>query len=349
MRRLVAGLFVLLAVTAAEGAPTRLADMTSADAVINWLYGYRQHPQPSEVPVAMQTLSRLGAFNTPERAGVYVGFLAGVIADNPDRAEDILARITPIPEADQWIIIRAIAYSGVPDWQELLRHFTLRIPRYKVLGDRYIGGKMATLTQFSVPPAPTSFERLKKSLHLDGVFSAAPRKTTILPPSSEVLDTLWGYYFATGSYGPIRNIVDMLPLSDDHNDAERLTIGSMAKYTLATNAVRDAGLLALLKSTRKARGEPKDAVKRLDAIIDAAETVDTARIRAEALAAIEEVKSKGSAFKRTASWWSYIGQSVIAGGCLAAATLGQVEFGLPCVVGGATASAGMNFITNSPE
>jgi hypothetical protein len=348
MRKLVAVLFAVLAGTAAEAAPARVADMTSADAVVNWLYGYRQHPQPGEVPAAMQTLSRLGAFNTPERAGVYVGFLAGVVADNADRAEDILARITPIREADQWIIIRAIAYSGIPDWQELLRHFTLRIPRYKVLGDRYIGGKMATLTQFSVPPAPTSFERLKRSLHLNGIFGSAPRKM-ILPPNPDVLDTLWGYYFATGSYGPILNIVDMLPLSDDHNDAERLTIGSMAKYTLATNAVRDAGLLAILKSTRKARGEPKDAVKRLDSIIDAAETVDTARIRAEALAAIEEVKSKGSAFKRTASWWSYVGQSVIAGGCLAAATLGQVEFGLPCVLGGATASAGMNFINNSPD
>jgi len=35
------------------------------------------------------------------------------------------------------------------------------------------------------------------------------------------------------------------------------------------------------------------------------------------------------------SWWSFIGQSAIAGGCIAAAVMGQVEFGIPCVVGGA--------------
>ena len=33
----------------------------------------------------MRALSRLGAFRHPERAGVYVGFLAGVLAANPDR------------------------------------------------------------------------------------------------------------------------------------------------------------------------------------------------------------------------------------------------------------------------
>ncbi len=180
------------------------------------------------------------------------------------------------------------------------------------------------------------------------MFGAKPHAPT-LGPSPDVLDVLWGYYFATGSYGPVLDIVDMLPLADDHNDAERLTIGSMAKYSLATNALRDTELLAMLKMTRKARREPKETVAVLDDVIDAAETVDTARIRKDALAAIEEVKAKGPAYKRAASWWSFIGQSAIAGGCIAAAALGQVEFGLPCVVGGATASAGMNLIANSPD
>jgi hypothetical protein len=251
-------------------------------------------------------------------------------------------------ERDRWVVMRAIAYSGLPDWQVLLRRFACRMPRYDVLSDRYINGKMATLADFEIPPEPTAWQRVSKRLNLDKVFGGPPPRLT-LEPNPEVLDVLWGYYFATGSYGPIMHIVDMLPLSADHDDAEQLTVGSMAKYSLATNAMRDSDLLAMLKSSRKARGQPKETIAQLDDVIDAAETIDTARIRKQALAAIEEVRSKGPAYKRTVSWWSFIGQSAIAGGCIAAAALGQVEFGIPCVVGGAASSAALNFWANSPQ
>jgi hypothetical protein len=122
----------------------------------------------------------------------------------------------------------------------------------------------------------------------------------------------------------------------------------MAKYSLATNAMHDRDLLAMLKSSRKARGQPKAVVAQLDDAIDAAETVDTARIRKQAMAAIEEVRSKGPAYKRTVSWWAFIGQSAIAGGCIVAATTGHIELGIPCVVGGAVSSAALNFWNNSP-
>jgi hypothetical protein len=76
--------------------------------------------------------------------------------------------------------------------------------------------------------------------------------------------------------------------------------------------------------------------------------VDTPRIRKEVQTTMEELRSKGPAFKRDVSWWGYIGQSVIAGGCIAAATAGVVVLGIPCVVGGAAASAATNFWNNSP-
>jgi hypothetical protein len=48
------------------------------------------------------------------------------------------------------------------------------------------------------------------------------------------------------------------------------------------------------------------------------------------------------------SWWGYLGQSAIAGSCIAAALAGQIEFGIPSVVGRATASAALNFWNNQP-
>ena len=348
MRWLIAGLTALLASAPVEAAPLRAADLTSTAAVLNWISSYRNHPAPKDVPVAMQALSRLGGLEHPENSGVYVGFLAGVLAANAEKTEWLVSQCLRMRAQDRWFVVRAIAYSGLPEWRPMLRQVGARAPRYDVLSEKYLDGKMATLAQFEVTPSPGGFERMRRRLHLDAVFGAPPRKL-VLEPSPEVLDILWGYYFATGSYGPVMQLVAMLPLSQDHDDADRLTVGSMAKYTLASNAMRDAALLGMLKSSRKARGQPKKVVAILDEVVDAAETVDTARIRKQALAAIEEVRAKGPAYKRNVSWWGYIGQSAIAGGCIAAAVTGQVELGIPCVVGGATASAALNFWSNSPD
>jgi hypothetical protein len=139
-----------------------------------------------------------------------------------------------------------------------------------------------------------------------------------------------------------------LPWSRDHDDLERLTIGNMAKYTLARNATHDDVLLAMLKASIKARNQPAKTVAVLKEVVEAAETVDTARIHKEALAAIEELKQKGPAYKRNVSWWGFLGQTAIAGGCMAAAATGQIELGIPCVVGGAASSAALNFWNNQP-
>ena len=61
----------------------------------------------------MKALSWLGGFKDPETSGAYVGFMAGVIAANPDRAEELIAKMFPLPDADQWAIVRAIAYPAI--------------------------------------------------------------------------------------------------------------------------------------------------------------------------------------------------------------------------------------------
>ena len=347
MRRLIIAL-ALFALAPAQAAPLRPADLTSTADVLNWINDYRHHPAPKDVPAVMRALSRLGGLDRPEASGAYVGFLAGVLASNPDKTEWLVSQCLRMRAQDRWIVVRAVAYSGLPQWKPMLRSVEPRAERYDVLSEKYLAGKMATLAEFEVAPSPTGFERVRQRLHLDAVFGA-PERRLILEPSPDVLDILWGYYFATGGYGPVMHLIAMLPLSQDRDDAERLTAGSMAKFTLASNAMRNPDLLAMLKSSRKARGQPKQMVALLDEVIEAAETVDSARIRKQALAAIEELRAKGPAYKRNVSWWAYLGQSAIAGGCIAAAATGQVELGIPCVVGGATASAALNFWNNSPD
>ena len=90
-----------------------------------------------------------------------------------------------------------------------------------------------------------------------------------------------------------------------------------------------------------AKHYPKEMKGRLDEVIEAAETVDLARLRKEATAAIDELKRKGPGYRRDISFWGQVGQGALALGCIGAAAVGQVEFGIPCVVGGALSSAGL--------
>src|SRR5262249_30752027 len=119
------------------------------------------------------------------------------------------------------------------------------------------------------------------------------------------------------------------------------TLGGMAKYTLAANAARDAKLLAMLKSVTQYY--PKDTKAALEEVTLAAETMDLARLRKDALASIDELKRKGPGYKRDVSLWGQIGEGALALGCIGAAAAGQVEFGIPCVVGGAMSSAGLRY------
>jgi hypothetical protein len=179
-----------------------------------------------------------------------------------------------------------------------------------------------------------------------GFFSGRSAKTAkaasiSFDSSPELLDTLWGYYFATGSYGPVARIIDLLPWSNDRDSLDKLTVGNMAKYTLASNAARDKELLAMLKHTGNNR--PREVAAVLKEVVEAAETMETTRLRKQALASIEELKRKGPGYKRDVSTWGQVGQGALALGCIAAAAAGQIQFGIPCVVGGAASSAALGF------
>jgi hypothetical protein len=147
-------------------------------------------------------------------------------------------------------------------------------------------------------------------------------------------------YFATGNYRPVSRIISMLPWSKDNDNVEKLTVGGMAKYTLVSNATRSRDLLAMLK--RASQHQPRSVAPILGEVIEAAETMEGARVRKDALAAIEELKAKGPGYKREVSLWGKVGEGALAVGCIAAAAAGQVELGIPCVIGGATSSAALS-------
>jgi hypothetical protein len=246
-----------------------------------------------------------------ETAGIYVGFMAGVIEANPKTAEKLITKMFHMPPEDQVAIVRGIAHSGHPEWRELLAKFSERMPARGVLIDRFVTGKLPRLD----------------TMPLD--VGAAP------------LDMLWGKYFATGSYDPVLRMVSILEWAKDANNLDRLTVGNMAKLTLATNASRDPTLLKMLKSSM--RFETKETRAVLSEVIEAAETFELAKVRRDAMASIEQLKVKGPASARNTLWWGQAGQTALALGCVVAGALGHVEVGIPCIVGGAASSAALKW------
>jgi len=302
-----------IAAAAGKGAAKKKPEFATTDDILRFINGYRAKPDPAKMPVAMRAASELGVFHDMDSSGIYVGFMAGVLQLNGDRAEELVGKLFPMSPEDQVAIVRAIAYSDLPDWKGLMLKFTERMPARKALIDRFVYGTQPDLKQMALDTG------------------AAP------------LDTLWGIYFATGAYDPILRMVSILTWAKEQNNVERLTIGNMAKLSLATNASRDKELLDMLKASMN--HETKETRAVLQEVIDAAETFEFGRVRKDAMTAIDQLKQKGPASSRNYQWWGQAGQTALAVGCIVAGALGHVEVGIPCVVGGAVSGAAIKATT----
>jgi hypothetical protein len=237
--------------------------------------------------------------------------------------------------------VRAIAYSGLPNWREILATFVDRMVTRRAMVDQYLDGKLPTLNQIDYQTVkPGMFDKLKVSLHIE----KEKKKPVALEPTPELIDVLWGEYLATGGYAPIEKVIKLLPLSNDKDNVDNLTAGSAAKFTLASNAVRDTDLLQMLKWADKS--QPADVKVVLDDVIQTADTVDTVHMRKESLEAIAELKEKGPNSKRELSGWGQVGQGALSMGCVVAAATGQIELGIPCVIGGAAYTGALQYMTH---
>ena len=123
---LVTALFLL--VQPAHAAVTPEIDARASLSVVQqWIYNYRTKPDYAHVPAAVRVLFHSQTFKEPDSAGIYLGFIAGAIGSTPAKAEQLVTSFFPVPPEDEWVIVRAIAYSGLPDWRNLLRGIAPRM------------------------------------------------------------------------------------------------------------------------------------------------------------------------------------------------------------------------------
>ena len=340
---LAAALLVLIQ-PARAAVDSQIDPRTSLGVVQQWIYNYRAKPDYAHVPAAVRVMFHSQTFREPENAGIYLGFIAGAIASNPAKAEQLVNSFFPVPSEDEWVIVRAIAYSCLPEWRTLLRKVAPKMPGRKVMIDDYLNGTLPILTEIRLEEErPGMMDKLRGTFTRNP-FAKEDKKidsSITYAGNQDLLDTLWGYYFATGSHVPIMRIMQMLPWSKSRDTVDKLTVGSMARYTLASYAVRDADLREFLRSELPRQPEPIKVP--LAEVIQAADTVQLGAVRKDALAAVDELKTKGSDSRRNLDLWGQVGVGAIALGCVSAAALGAVAVGIPCVIGGSASQGLLSF------
>ena len=295
---------------------------SSPDRLMDWMSNYRNHKSPSRVPAAVHAMKDYGLFADEEKAWFCTGFIAGVLGSNPKDGPNLIPGMFPMPDKEQAVIIRAIAYSGRPDWRELLEKTSPRTPLRRPLIDDFLAGKRPTLMELPLDTGGSP-----------GIYA------------------LWGYYVATGQYEPVVRIMQALRWSKRKGDSgfsfrkvftgwgsdpsaiDKITTGGTAKWTLASYAERDRALLALYRA-EYAR-QPQDIAVPLKDVIDAAEIFESEKVRKDQFGAIEDAQRAQMTNESGMTKGATAGSIAIATGCVAASALGQAYIALPCVLGGA--------------
>ena len=307
---------------AVQAAPEPQGAFSSPERLMDWISTYRKHPNPSRVPAAVHAMQDFGLFTDEEKAWFCTGFIAGVLGDNQKNGASLIAKMFPMPDKEQAVIIRAIVYSNRPDWRELLEKFSPRMPLRRPLIDDFLQGKRPTLMDLKLTDGGAP-----------GIYA------------------LWGYYVATGQYEPVVRIMQALQWSRNKDDGgfswkkmfsgwggdpsavEKITTGGTAKWTLASYAERDRALLDLYRA--EYNRQPETIAKPLKDVIEAAQAFESERIRKDQFGAIEDAQKKQLTNEAGMSKGATAGSIAIATGCVAATALAQPEIAIPCVIGGA--------------
>jgi hypothetical protein len=290
--------------------------------LMDWISNYRKHKTPSRVPAAVHAMQDFGLFGDEEKAWFCTGFIAGVLGSNPKDGPRLIPGMFPLPDKEQAVIIRAIAYSGRPDWRELLEKNSPRMPLRRPLIDDFLAGKRPVLMELPLDHGGSP-----------GIYA------------------LWGYYVATGQHEPVVRIMNALRWSKNKDDSgfsfrkifsgwgrdpsavEKITTGGTAKWTLASYAERDRELLTLYRAEYDR--QPQEIAKPLKDVIEAAEIFESEKIRKDQFGAIEDAQKAQMTQEAGMTKGATAGSIAIATGCVAASALGQAYIALPCVLGGA--------------
>ena len=105
-------------------APALLDAHASLEVVQKWIYNYRLKPDPVHVPAAVRILIHFDAFED-KSSGIYLGFMAGALGADAAGPKTWLPGSCQCRAEDQWVLVRAIAFSGCPSGRRCWRNLPI--------------------------------------------------------------------------------------------------------------------------------------------------------------------------------------------------------------------------------
>lgn len=175
----------------------------------------------------MLALSKQGALKDSNTAAPFFGFLAGVLSKNPKMVPATLPRLAALPPNEQPVVILGLWYSGHPDTKGLLAGLAKDMPEQRSM--------------------------------IEDLSRSTPAKLIELPLEGDpgVMAALWGNFMATGDEAPVLRIIEALPFTMiAQGDRQRLAMGRVAEWSLASNAAQHPRVMEIVRRQARARTGP---------------------------------------------------------------------------------------------
>jgi hypothetical protein len=211
LRSLATRIAVVVAVTLAAPtfghAQTHLRGTTLTPDVITGVFqNYYRAPMPERVHEVVQAAIVQGLAETRPKRLALIAFMAGLIADNTAHVERLASVFGKLPGEQPERLVRAILYSGRPDWADQITRLKNLWPQHVAMIDR--------LAERGARPV--------YALKRDG--------------QPEVLDMNWAYFGTTGSRAAVHAVIEMLG-DLRASDPAKVAMAHAARHTLATQAM----------------------------------------------------------------------------------------------------------------
>ncbi len=214
---------------------------------------YHRAPQPQRVPGIVATMSRAGFLSARGgEVGPAAGFLRTVFAQqDAETLKQWAAGFAQLPSEDQATLATMLWAADTNAAREAMASLSAQ-------GHASVANRVAELSQ-------------RRPLPLVEVDLDSP----------DVLDALWGGWFASGDGRYVRRITEAMPLLDTMDPSDRArrpteeemaryVVGGAARWSLTSNAIQDERVLEVLEA---AQGDASPAVAR-----HLREVIETARL-----------------------------------------------------------------------
>jgi hypothetical protein len=241
--RLLALALVLLACAAQS--PGRGSTATSlaltVEDFIRWDTFYYVHPEPERTVSAIAFMQE-NELLAREPTLVTAVSLGQIFRQNPERIEVWYREIGDRGVRSNRVIWEALWWSSTDPARQIL----------KSEAEKHAGSEDGRWLAYAAAKFPPDFVTVKIS-------------------SPEILDALWGAFFATGDDRYVRRIIDVLEFAEPNVsgievDAADLLLGSAAKWSLTSNASIHPEVLDICRAEAEFY-HPRNTLAHLDAVI----------------------------------------------------------------------------------